>query len=243
MLERAPVYEGISHVMPGIVNILLGGGDRYLTANMLVMKSIVSIGDGDAHYQDKSSLHIQAASFNAFHEDNYYQAAAALPWNGFVDEGQVVLKMTRETRKFDPWPAFFEGFNEFYFNKNYRQAADLSLIAANRSSGDDRRLFKDLAAKWLTSGANYKLALTIVTELEKNTRSPQTKEKLRKRIQRLENLILLENLVNQYNANLNRWPKNIYYLVAAKLIKVIPIDPWRKKYVLIDGNTKVGVEK
>lgn len=240
---RAPVDEGISHVMPGVVNVFMGLGDRYLASNLLVIKSIISVGEGDIHFKDKAQLHKQAVYLNGYNEDNYYQASASLPWNGFVDEGQVVLRQARKVRSFDPWPAFYEGFSEFYFYKNYLRAAELSSIAANRSEGKDRQLFKDLAAKWLTSSANYKLALTLVTELERNTKSMATKKRLNYRKQRLSNLIMLEELVSEYNSQFASWPINLSSLVEKGLLEEIPIDPWRWQYGLTENGSKVGVFK
>jgi hypothetical protein len=243
VLTRAPADEGISHVMPGVVNVFMGLGDRYLAANLLVINSIVSMGEGDIHFKDKSQLQLQAVYLNGYNEDNYYQASASLPWNGFVDEGQQILRQARKVRYFDPWPAFYEGFSEFYFYKNYTRAAELSLIAADRSVGSNRRLFKDLAANWLTSGANYKLALTMVIELERNTKSVATKKRLNGRKQRLTNLIMLEELVSEYNRQLSRWPTSLSSLVEIGLLEKIPRDPWGWQYVLTENGSKVGVSK
>jgi hypothetical protein len=242
-IARAPADEGISYIMPGVVNVFMGLGDRYLAANLLVIKSIISIGQGEIHFKDKAQLHLQAIYLNGYNEDNYYQASASLPWNGFVDEGQQILKQARKVRDFDPWPAFYEGFSEFYFYKNYTRAADLSLVAADRSAGNNRQLFKDLAAKWLTSSANYNLALTLVTELEQNTKSMATKQRLNGRKQRLKNLIMLEELVVEYNRLFTSWPINLSSLLEKGLLEEIPIDPWGWQYMLTENGSKVGVFK
>jgi hypothetical protein len=238
-----PADEGISHVMPATVTVLTGLGDRYLAANLLVINSIISIGDGDTHFKDKSQLHIQAVYLNGFNEDNYYQAAASLPWHGFVDEAQVVLTQARKTRFFDPWAAFYEGFSEFYFYQNYVDAAQLAKMAAVRSEGNNRSLFTDLAAKWLTSSANYKLALTMIDELARSTKSVATKQRLQARKHRLLNLIMLEQAVLDYQVKFTRLPANIHQLVNAKIIAAVPTDPWGKPYVLTNNDLTVGVGK
>jgi hypothetical protein len=242
-MARAPADEGISHVMPAIVTVLMGLGDRYLAANLLVINSIISIGEGDTHFKDKSQLHMQAAYLNGFNEDNYYQTAASLPWHGFVDEAQAVLTQARKTRYFDPWAAFYEGFSEFYFYQNYVVAAQLATIAGARAEGNNRSLFTDLAAKWLTSSANYKLALTMVDELARSTKSVATKQRLQARKQRLLNLIMLEQAVIDYQTQFNHVPANIAVLVNTKIIAAVPIDPWGKPYVLTNNDLTVGVGK
>ena len=241
-LARAPVNEGISHVMPGEINVLLMAGDRYLAANLLVFRSIVSIGEGSVHFQDKAQIQIQAAVLNARHEDNYYQAAASLPWNGFVEPAQYILANAREARTLDPWPSFFEGFNEYYFNKNNLRAAEIILVSAKRSTGNDRLLFNDLAAKWVSAGVNYQLALGMVEELQKNTKSAVTKKRLANRVMRLKNLLYLQAAVDSFLQRSNQPAVTLDDLVNSGDIPNIPSDPWGKIYTVSNGIVVVEVE-
>ena len=83
-----------------------------------MFKTVVSVGDSVEYFKDKAMLHVQSATLNPLGEDNYYQATASLPWEGLVEETQFVLNAASEARKKDPWPAFFQGFNEYYFKEN-----------------------------------------------------------------------------------------------------------------------------
>jgi hypothetical protein len=242
-MERSPIDDGISHVMPGQVNILLFAGDRFLASNMLVIRSTVSVGKDLSHYNDQSELQVQAAIVNPNSEDNYYQAAAILPWHGFVEPAQTVLSAARKARHRDPWPAFYEGFNEFYFNKNNIRASEMSIIAADRSTGGNKSLFIDLASKWATGSANYKLALAVTTELEKGTLSAITKGRLKRRIERLNNLISLESNVNLFKIKHGFLPQDLDELVVSALLSEIPVDPWGSKYVIDAGAVKVAGKK
>ena len=79
-LARAPIDQGISHVMPAPVSLLMAGGDRFLAADLTMFRVIISVGEGPVHFKDRAALQMQIAIFNAFFEDNYYQASASLPW-------------------------------------------------------------------------------------------------------------------------------------------------------------------
>jgi hypothetical protein len=238
-IARDKQDEGISHVMPGEVNILLMGGDRYLTANILNFRSLVSVGTGAVHFSDQAQLQVQAAVINPYYEDNYYQAAASLPWEGHVEEAQLILGLARKARFLDPWPSFFEAFNEFHFNQNGFRAAELSLISAERSEENNKALFKDLAAKWMSSTSNHKLALGMVFELEKNSKSAATKYRLRQRITRLEIMIFLEEAIARFEGV----PKDLDDLVEAKIIDAVPKDPFGRKYSLSAGRVVISEER
>lgn len=238
-LSRVPVNEGISHVMPAPVNLILAAGDRYLAADLLMFRVIISVGEGVVHFKDRAQLQMQAAVFNPFFEDNYYQASASLPWEGFVKEGQFVLQRASDARVDDPWPSFFYGFSEYYFLQDFSAAAEHVLVSAERSNGTNRRLFKDVAAKWLSKGANYQLALGMVIELKKNTESPVTKKLLQRRAFRLQNLILLEEAMEIYEKKYDKKLQSIELLLIKNLIFSVPVDPWGAEYVIESGRIVV----
>jgi hypothetical protein len=232
--------DGVSSVMPGEINLLLALGDKYLATNILVVRSIVSVGNDSSYYHDQSMLLAQAAALNSFHEDGFYQAAAALPWHGFVENAQLILKSARQARYFDPWPAFFEGFNEYYFNKDTIKASRLMLIGADRSTGSNKRSFEELAHKWSEQPPNYKLALSMAIELKNTTKSAKAKLQLQRRITRLENLTELSQAVDNYFIKYGNKPKDLTTLVEAGFVEQIAEDPLGEEYRLLDGKVMVG---
>jgi hypothetical protein len=82
-----------------------------------------------------------------------------------------------------------------------------------------------------------------VTELERSTKSVATKKGLNGRKQRLTNLIMLEELVSEYNSQFSRWPTSLSSLVDKGLLEEIPRDPWGWRYELTENGSKVGVTK
>jgi hypothetical protein len=99
--------------LPLLVQLLYSGGDPYLATNLNVFRSILvdaSVTEQET-YRIQGQLQADAASFNPRHEDNYYIAAAILPWNGQVEAGQEVLLKAAQSRQWDMWPAFYYAFN------------------------------------------------------------------------------------------------------------------------------------
>jgi hypothetical protein len=70
-----------------------------------------------------------------------------------------------------------------------------------------------------------------------------TKQRLNGRKQRLKNLIMLEELVVEYNRLFTSWPINLSSLLEKGLLEEIPIDPWGWQYMLTENGSKVGVFK
>ena len=93
-LPRPQAADGLRVRMPVLLQVLQAGGDRHLAADLAVIRSITV----DTAVKDSETLRVQAALaedaslMNPRHEDNYYMAAAMLPWqsHNYQDRKSVV---------------------------------------------------------------------------------------------------------------------------------------------------------
>ncbi|MCB1942779.1 MAG: hypothetical protein KDI53_12195, partial [Candidatus Accumulibacter sp.] len=117
---RPPVSPEMEVAMPRFVQVLMAAGDRYLAANLDVFRALVVSAARMAadNYRILSIVQSDAGWLNPAHEDNYYLAAAILPWAGEISATQYILRMATEARPFDSGPPFFYAFNEMHFLKN-----------------------------------------------------------------------------------------------------------------------------
>jgi hypothetical protein len=93
------------------------------------------------------------AWFNPAHEDNYYIAAAILPWNGQLDAAQYVLRQASEARTFDWYPLFQYGFLFYHFRKDPATGAQWLLQAVPRVKiQQDEWALQNVAALWIEKG-------------------------------------------------------------------------------------------
>ena len=131
-LPRQEIDEEMTVVLPRGVQLAMSGGDRYLAANAATIRIMVSSLQKmtPERYKVQARIQSDAAWFNPANEDNYYQAAAFLPWNGQVAASQDILARAVAARPFDIYPAFFNAFNTFYFEKRPLEAAALLRKAA-----------------------------------------------------------------------------------------------------------------
>src|SRR5690606_35666466 len=100
---------------------------------------------------------------NPGHEDNYYVAAAILPWVGEVDAAQNVLARASLARRYDYQPAFYYGFNQLHFRGDAAGAsAWLREAAEHLPEGNNRIQMQNLAAIWLEKTQDIDLAIRVV---------------------------------------------------------------------------------
>ena len=106
-MDVVPVVEG-RVVIAAPVLLLLFGGDRFLAANLEVMRLAatgVDWGQADTSYLIRAQHEV--ARLNPCHEDNYYLANGLLTWGGAEQEGSAVLRWATECRFWDELPPFF----------------------------------------------------------------------------------------------------------------------------------------
>lgn len=218
--------------LPGYIEVLLAGGDRHLAANIGVFRAMMvggSVKDLPT-YEVQAKIQQQVAILNPRQEDNSYIAAAILPWWGQVERAQFVLGRATESRYWDFMPPFFQGFNEYYFLKNYQAAGQLVELSASRTVGVNRESFKDIAAKWHTQGDDPRAAIGVIAALKEASLDPQMKRRLQGRIDRLKALLLLRQAADRYQQELGESVSELSQLVRHGYIEKVPDDPFQFGY-------------
>ena len=227
--------------MPRFVQVLLAAGDRYLAANLAGFRALVvstESMDADA-YRILGLVQSDAAWLNPGHEDNYYIAAAILPWYGQVDAAQYVLSQASKARPFDWQPAFYYGFNELHFRKNPVAGAEWLRVAASHAHDEMEQIqLQQMAALWISRGEDVELAIRLHRMMAKETRHKPFAAFLEKRAIRMENLLLLEGAIKRYRSQTGSSPTHLNELVERALLSSIPPDPFGMRYI-IDSDGKL----
>lgn len=225
---RPHVGEELSVTFPKAVQVLFALGDRYLAANLLGFRVLVA----DTQRMDGGNFAVQGrlqrdlAWLNPAHEDNYYIAAALLPWNGQLDAAQYVLREAMNGRQNDIMPWFYYAFDIYYFEKNPASAAEWLRQGAQRALAEqDRLVMEQLAARWFERGHSPAVAAGIVDAMADQTRSSGFRGYLKKRALRLRQLESLREATDVYRERHAYPPKRLEDLVVAGLLKELPVDP------------------
>ena len=214
--------------LPRSVQVLLSAGDRYLAANLAGFRVLVAdtLRMNAADFAVQAKLQTDIAWLNPAHEDNYYIAAALLPWNSQLEASQFVLRRASEARLRDYQPLFYYAFNYYHFLRDPATAAGLLLKGIERTDDQqDQWALQNLAARWIERGYQTSTAAGIVDAMAKNAPPGAFKNYLAKRALRLGELARLQELARRYRELTGHPLSDLQQLVDSGLIAEFPKDP------------------
>lgn len=231
-LQRMPakrVSLEMQVALPWFLQVLMAGGDRYLAANLAAIRALVSSVDEMDPDGIKVLAQVQrdVAFLNPAHEDNYYTAAAILPWEGQVEVAQEILKKAIEARPFDELPAYYYAFHLYYFRKNPAAGAQWLLKAADRSRSVSNQIaLQNMAARWFEVGNDPAVAISLVEAMANNAKQSGFRQYLQRRVDRLKSLQALTLAAERFTADIGRKPAKLDELVKYRYIDALPDDPF-----------------
>lgn len=232
--------------LPLAAQVLFAGGDRYLAANLSGFRVLVAASERmqAPDYAVQARLQRDIAWLNPLHEDNYYIAAAVLPWAGEIDAAQYVLRTTANARRFDWMPLFYYGFGEYYFHKDPAAGAKALLEAVDYARDEqDALALRLLALKWTERGYSTATAAGVVGAMARTSPPGAFKKYLEKRATRLGELSRLRDAAKRYEAAHGRPLQALDQLVTAGLLTSLPRDPLGIGYKLDARGTPVFGEQ
>lgn len=243
--QRPQAAPEMEVALPRFVQVLMAAGDRYLAANLAGFRSLVASTermDAD-NYRILGIVQTDLAWLNPAHEDNYYIAAAILPWNGEVEAAQEILRRASEARPFDWTPAFYYAFNLMHFGKDPVKGAEWLRVAADQARGEQEKIqLQQLAARWASRGEDKMLAIQMHRALAKETHHKAFARFLERRAVRLENIMLLQSAISSYRKQIGRMPERTEDLVKFGVLASIPSDPFGATYRIEDTGEVVVLQ-
>lgn len=231
-LQTAPrqrVDVEMQVALPLFIQVFMTAGDRFLAANVAAIRALVA-STGKMKPEDYTVLakvQRDVSWLNPAHEDNYYIAAAILPWAGQLDAAQTILARASLARPFDYQPAFYYAFHLLYFKGDALGAANWARAAAEKLPDPDERLaMQNFAARWLDKARDLDLAIRIVRVMAKQSKRPDFRRYLEQRVERLQNLKALRAAAAMFREQQGRPPATLDELVRSKLLPAVPGDPF-----------------
>lgn len=221
--------------LPLAAQVLFAGGDRHLAANLagfrVLVASTARMGSDD--YKVQARLQQDIAWLNPAHEDNYYIAAALLPWSNQVEAAQEVLLHAAGVRQQDWMPWFYYGFGRYYFYKDPAGGAQaLQEAALHARDEQDVLSLRILALKWAERGYSTSLAAGVVDAMAKTSPPGAFKKYVEKRALRLKTLAQLRDAAKIYEQRYRSPLTSLSELVHAGVILRLPEDPLGQGYAV-----------
>lgn len=227
-------------VIPAPVILSLYGGDRFLAANLEVMR-LAATGSSEEGQVDVEYL-IRAqrvvAQLNACHEDNYYLANGFLTWSGAVDQGNDILRAATACRYWDGVPAFFYAVNLSFFERNIEAAVRMLELSAQRWPSNAAALRKFAVMLKVESFTDERLALDYLQQQLGATKDHKLQDMLGKRVVRLKGLLALRDAQRRYEVSFGTLT-DLQQLVDTGLLASLPLDPLLLGYELHDGRIEL----
>lgn len=240
-VRQGEVFDRV--VMPAPVQLLMTGGDRFLSANIESIRAVATTSDAPEAAEYNALFGIRArrvvAQLNPCHEDNYYQGNALLTWGGAVSQGNELLRRATECRTWDEIPPFFYAFNQFYFLRDIEGARSSLEIAADRSPANAaayRKFGIMIAAGEIKDDA---VALDFLRREREQATDAKLAEMLDKRVARLEGLMVLREAQERYEARFGQALPHPKALIESGELKAFPTDPLRIGYEFDNGRFKL----
>ena len=245
-MPRPKIDAEIEVGLPVPAQMLVSAGDRYLAATLGTIRILVADTQrlSPEGFALLGKIQSGVAWLNPANEDNFYIAAAILPWNGQLEAAQYVLQSASDARPFDWQPPFYVAFNYYFFLKNPAEGAQWLKLAAERSRFEDEKLnLQQIAALWAAKSPDLHMAIRLHRELIQSTKHREFAAFLEKRIQRLENLLVIDAAQLRFRAEKGQAAKRIDDLLAAGLLSDIPTDPFGMPYELADDGQAAVVTR
>ena len=231
-LKSAPrhsVSVEMQVALPLFVQVFMAMGDRYLAANIASIRALVVATDRMRPEEFKILAKVQedVSWLNPAHEDNFYIAFAILAQYGEVDAAQTILARASRVRFFDYQPAFFYGFNQWYYKHDPAGAAAWMTEAAKKLPDPDQQLImQNMAARWVDKAQDTELAIRVVEAMAKEARRKDFRVYLETRVVRLRQLQQLRMAAVTYRERFGKPLPNLQELVSSGILPALPQDPF-----------------
>ncbi|RZB36043.1 MAG: hypothetical protein SRB2_02548 [Desulfobacteraceae bacterium Eth-SRB2] len=124
---------------------------------------------------------------------------------------------------------FWIGYHYHIYLEDYEKAAEYFWRASHCPGAPDS--FLSLLLSSLKKGGSYEKAILVLKRLIESTDNEKVIQIYRKRIVRLENMVMLQKQASYYEQSRGRRPASLNQLVSEGWISAIPDDPMGKKYV------------
>lgn len=228
-VPRQSVSVEMQVALPLSVQVLMAAGDRNLAANIAAIRALVVSTEKmrPEEYRILGRVQEDVSWLNPAHEDNYYIAAAILPWNGELDAAQIVLARASRARFFDYQPAFYYAFHLLHFKHDAVGASAWLRAAAEKLPNDDERLImQNMAARWLDKAQDINLAINVVEAMAKQAKRRDFRAYLEQRVARLRSLQQVRAAAASYQQRHGRPLTDLRELVNSGILPALPQDPF-----------------
>lgn len=179
-----------------------------------------------------------ATDLDPYFFDPYYFANSFFTWDAhMVKETNTLLTKGNRFRDWDWLPAFYIGFNEFYFLHDNAKASEY-LMQSSKKPGAAPFL-ASLAVRLAYKSSRTEIAIMFLQQTIKESKDKVERETFEKRLKTLQRIFFLEKAITFFKTKQGSNPASLQDLIAQDVVSRIPQDPYGGKfYIDTDGSVK-----
>jgi len=183
-----------------------------------------------------------ATKLDPYNMDCYYFAQAMLgDKTDTLSDLNDLLERGLRHRTWDYYLPFFLGANYYFVLKDRKKAADYFAEAARRRP--ESPLFSTLAARVYNEADCTEYAILFLRQILQEASSPVIRDRIRKRLQALETVCLLEQAVSMYEERFKALPTSMKQLLTCGILREMPPDPYGGEFYLDNEGTVYTTSK
>lgn len=220
-------------VRPEVLEIASGEFSS-LMADYLLLKASVYLGGRNStptsSKKTVSALFRQAATLDPYFFQTCFYVQGYLPWwKGDMPKDAIeILEVFKKHRYWDWQPAYFIGFDYFYFLKDNLTASKYLIDLSKNFESTSSYFFGLLGARLSQRGGQTKASITFLKTMLTKTDNEAAKKEIEQRIAALEGILKLEKAMAQFKSMfLGRPPDTLDQLVEAGILEELPVNPNR----------------
>jgi hypothetical protein len=239
-LIKAP-FEGKPLYLPSIryVRLFTFGFER-LTADVLWFATLNYFGkqlENDDNMPWFGHMCDLVTDLDPKSRHHYEFCSTLLSWVADKPEKSEELLSRAIDAEPDYWRYYYlRGFNRWYFLERQEEASADFVLGAKQPGAPS--FMASLGSRLLVSKGDTSTAIRILKEMISSSESEDAKQALKQRLDLVyisRDISYLNKLVHKYRSEFGRMPNSLAELAEAGLIKGVPLDPYRKPY-LIDSS-------
>ncbi|NTV90607.1 MAG: hypothetical protein HGA22_09675 [Clostridiales bacterium] len=240
-MKRKPLEEKLGFVPNTSMLRYVSADQKTFVSAALLMKVVMYFGGlterpvekallSAPDYRGMSNIIHTALKLDPYNMDGYYFAQSFLTWDiKQFDLANRLLDYGMKYRTWDWYLPFFAGFNNAYFLKDYKKAAEY-YKKAGELSGQDLHIC--LAGRYMQESEQTELAIAYLTAMEKGDRNPAVKKNYQIRLKAFREVRRIELARDRYRETVGRSPSTLEQLQREGFLAPPPVDPYGGRFFL-----------
>lgn len=216
--------------LPPSINSILAGEFQGITADFLYLDIAATLGGRKSiKYTNEDWDAIEKMFATAIRLDPYFMPTfrsiqAYLPWNERAESANKLLMEVYNKRDWDWLPAFFIGFNNYFFLNEMKEASDYFFFAAEFENAPP--MLATLGARLAAESGEDEIGIEFLKRLLKTKEAENERKMLEDRIIALRGQKEIKELIARYKADHGVNPPSLHDLVFLKYTNQLPNNPY-----------------